>query len=96
LRKASVVWRGWRFAEGAVSSLDLGQRWFGLEVEAGTEIGLVRLRMLAASASWAACCGIDGHWTVHYTDSSDMAIPGCGLDERAWVASTKYETDGDV
>lgn len=79
-----------------VSSLDLGLQWFGLEVEAGTGFGLVRLRMLAASASWAAYCEIGGHWRVHCTESTGMATPDCGLDERAWVASTRYGKDGDA
>jgi hypothetical protein len=76
--------------------LDLGLQWFGLEGEAGTGIGLVRLRMLAASASWVAHCGIDGHCRVRCTESLGMAVQGCGLDERAWVASMRYVKDADA
>lgn len=76
------------------SSLDLAL--VGLGFEAGVGTGLVHLRMRAVGAPWAACCEIDEHWRVRCMESTGMAILGCGLDERAWEASARYEKDGDA
>lgn len=95
-----MVLRGWRFAAVEASSLDPGLAGLGFEAEAeaegAVESGLGRLRMRAASAPWAVCCGIDGRWRVRCMESMGMATRGCGLDGYAWVASARCEIPGDA
>ena len=78
--------------------MDLGLAGLGFEGEAEGALGsgLSRLRMRAASAPWAACCGIDERWRVHCMESMGIATRGCGLDERAWVVLVRCETHGDA